>query len=99
MLVVTGLIEVAEADIEAARAAAAEMAVATRREAGCIAYAFYEDVEAPGRFRVYEEWDDQDALTAHGETPHMATFRAALAGFDLRSAKVQKFTAGPKSDL
>lgn len=99
MLVVTGLIEIAEKDIAAARIAAADMAVATRREPGCAVYAFYEDVEAPGRFRVYEEWSDADALKAHGETPHMDVFRAALAEFDVRKAEVLKFEGGPKSPV
>lgn len=99
MLVVTGLIEVAEPDIEAARDAAATMAVETRKEDGCLAYAFYEDVEQPGRFRVYEEWTGQPALSAHFETDHMAVFRAVLAGLTITANTVQKFEGGPKHDL
>ncbi len=34
----------------------------------------------PGLIRVFEAWRDQAALDAHFQTPHMAAWRASLAG-------------------
>ena len=97
MQIVSGIIEVHEDDIDKAVAAASAMAHATRAEDGCITYAFYQDIEKPGRFRVYEEWRDQAALEAHFKAPHMAEFRAALQairvlGRDVTNYKVDEST-------
>lgn len=99
MLVVTGLVTVDPADAAAFRAAAAVMSTETRQEVGCRTYAFYEDVERPGVFRVYEEWDNQTTLTDHGNAPHMAEFRAKLSKLNILSRDIQKFDGGPKMDL
>jgi quinol monooxygenase YgiN len=79
MIIVTGTIELDPAHIDKARAAAIEMMAETRKEKGCIVYEFSQLVEAETTFRVYEEWESEAALAAHGQTPHMARFRAALA--------------------
>ena len=78
MIVVSGVIAVAEKDKRPAIEAATALAAETRKEPGCRFYAFYQDIESPGVFRVFEEWDADAALKAHFETPHMAAFRATL---------------------
>ena len=99
MLVVTGIVVVAADDAAVARGLMATVATATRQEAGCRTYAFYEDVETPGRFRVYEEWDGDDALKAHFEAPHMATFRAGLGEITVVSRDIVKFQGGEKTPI
>ena len=94
MVIVTGLIEVAPGSVEAAKQAATIMAQATRHEHGCQVYAFYQDIENPARFRVYEEWDDDLALESHFQTPHMAVFRDTLQKLDVVSRNVVKRQAG-----
>ena len=89
MIVVSGIIQVAETDVGPAIEAATVMAVATREEPGCRAYAFYQDIERPGAFRVFEEWDDRAALKAHFETAHMAEFRAKLGSIGVLSRDVK----------
>ena len=78
MIVVSGTNEVAAKDAERAIEAAIPLAKETRKEPGCRFYSFYQDIESPGVFRVFEEWDDDAALKAHFQTPHMAAFRAVL---------------------
>jgi len=99
MLIVTGLIEVDPKDAPAMRRATAQAATITRTEDGCHIYAFYEDVEAEGRFRVYEEWASEDALAAHGKAAHMDEFRAKLGNITVLSRDIKKFDGGPKRDL
>ena len=99
MIIVTGEFELPADKIEDARAAALEMMRETHKEDGCIHYRFYQDLEVPTTFRVYEEWESDAHLQAHFDTAHMATFRAALGGIGLISRKVKKIEAGASVDL
>lgn len=99
MLIVTGTVELDATKVEVMKTAATEMARATRHEPGCRVYAFWQDIERPNRFRVYEEWDDAASLKAHGETAHMASFRAALAGAGVLSRDIYCFEPGPMTRL
>jgi quinol monooxygenase YgiN len=99
MLIVTGTVEVDENSIADILPIAAKMAKASRAEAECHGYAFSQDIENPRRFRVYEQWTDEDALAFHFETPHMAEFRSALATVKITAIDIKKFTAGPMSPV
>jgi len=99
MLIVTGTVEVEETSIEGIIPVAAKMAEASRAEDGCHGYAFYQDIEKPTRFRVYEQWTDQAALDFHFSTPHMAVFRAALADISITAMDIKQFQAGEMSKV
>jgi len=51
---------------------------ATRKEPGCLLYAYGEDVLDPGLLRIVERWQDWPSLEAHDTAPHVAVWRAAL---------------------
>lgn len=99
MIVVSGVIRVAASSQGAAREAALEVAQATRREDGCISYAFYADLEQEGAFRVFEEWKDDAALAAHFKTPHMARFREKLSKLEFISREVHRYVVTESSQL
>lgn len=99
MLIVTGILEIDPENIGPAQVAALKMMEATRAEPGCRTYEFSQLVEAPHRFRVYEEWDDAAALAAHAETAHMAAFREALAEIGVLSRQIFTIEAGAKRPL
>ena len=99
MLIVTGVVEVAPEGADALKAAAVEMARATRAEDGCITYAFWQDLEQDNRFRVYEEWRDLPALEAHFHAPHMAVFRDAVGKAGLLSRQIHRFEPGKMTRL
>lgn len=79
MIVVSGTIPMKADKVEEAKAVALIMQKATQLEDGCITYRFYQDIEDSSIFRVFEEWETQDSLTAHGQTAHMTEFRSSLA--------------------
>ncbi len=89
MIIVTGTIEVDPAQAEALKPHALAVMAETAKEAGCIVYRFYQDVGLPGTFRVYEEWESEAHLAAHGQTPHMIPWRAALAELGLKARAIQ----------
>ncbi len=91
MIVVAGEIVVAPESAAAARAAAIAMGHATRAEAGCVTYRFYEDLETKGHFHVFEIWETGEALKAHFETPHMRAFRATLATLKFIARDVTRY--------
>lgn len=90
MIIVTGTIDLDESSIAPAKELAGAMANATRAEKGCLSYAFYQDIENPARFRIYEEWEDEAALQAHFKQPHMAKFNEGLSKLKVLGADVKK---------
>ena len=81
-------------EVERLRAAALEMMSATKsQEPGCLEYAYAVDLGDPTLLRIIERWTDDDALTAHFATPHMAAFGQAMAGAKIASTSVKAYSA------
>ena len=91
MIVVSGEFHIDTKDIDAARTAMIAMAAETAKEDGCIHYRFYQDVEHPDRFHVYEEWESDAHLAAHAATAHMATFRRVLETIDITDRDIHRY--------
>jgi quinol monooxygenase YgiN len=94
VLIVAGAIVIDPAKRDAATAAFDTMRAATLTEAGCLEYQAYFDRADPGVIFVFERWRDETAVAAHFAAPHMATFRAAMAGFGIVRADVRKYEVG-----
>ena len=91
MIVIAGHVVLDPKQSEPAAQAAREMMSETRKERGCISYTFSADLEEPGRFRIFEEWESDEALKAHFAAPHMARFQKAVGGLGVREMKVQRY--------
>jgi quinol monooxygenase YgiN len=91
MIVIAGAVAIDPANRAEAVKTAVTMMAATREEVGCISYIFSEDLEEPGRFRIFEEWESSEALDAHFQAPHMAVFQKAMGAFGVREMKVQRY--------
>ena len=78
------------------RAAAVEamlaMAAETHKEEGCLVYDFSADLVDETKFYIYEEWETAVALDAHGQTAHMATFRAQLSEMVSAAPQIKRYT-------
>jgi quinol monooxygenase YgiN len=99
MIVVSGIIQVAPSDAAAAAEHMKTLAAETAKESGNISYAFYADLETEGTFRVFEEWESEEALGAHFGEPHMAAFMQALGALEMLGTDVQKYDGATKSKL
>ena len=55
------------------------MVAASRAEDGCLDYTFAQDLSDPDTLIIYERWRDQEAVAAHGKSPHMAEFQKVMA--------------------
>jgi len=94
MLVIAGRVKVnSEMRDEAARAAL-KMAKATQGEPGCKSYGFFADLEDPNTFLIFEEWESDEALMKHFQTPHMAEFNAAVPRFLAAAPSINRYEVG-----
>ncbi len=62
---------------EAAKGVLIELVTASRKEAGCVSYALYQQEGAPHIFQTVEQWKDKAAADAHMTTPHVGAAIAA----------------------
>jgi len=91
MIIVEGWARLAPGEAARFHAAARKMAEETRKETGCLEYAFSQDLADPDLVRVIERWEDEAALTAHFATPHMKEFNAAMANAKVVGASVKAY--------
>jgi quinol monooxygenase YgiN len=56
------------------RAALFRLVAPTRKEPGCLTFDLHQSPDGPGRFLLYENWDGQEALDAHLQSPHIKAF-------------------------
>jgi quinol monooxygenase YgiN len=98
-LIVAGTVRVPPENMDALRPHMVTMVAATRMEDGCETYGFAEDVGDPGLIHVFEVWRDQDALGAHGRTPHMAVWRAAGAGLGVSDRRIVAYEVASQRSL
>ncbi len=91
MLLVTGTVRIPEAAIDRVRLAMEKMLAGSRAEDGCLSYAYAQDVLDPTLIHVVERWRDRDALAAHGQTAHMAEWRAAWADLGIHDRDLRLY--------
>lgn len=99
MLVIAGEIRIDPEKREEAVAIVLEMMAATRNEDGCVTYVFSTDLEDPGLFRVFEEWESAGALDAHFTSPHMAVYREKMADVGVSSRVIHRYEVSSVSLL
>ena len=79
--------------------AVAPMVEATLTEPGCRAYAFTPDPDDDDLVRLWELWNDEDALAGHFSSEHMAAWRERAAVLPVVSRDVNKYTVTDVSPL
>jgi quinol monooxygenase YgiN len=99
MIVIAGTILVKPERRDEARRAALAMAEATRREAGCISYAFYADLADPGTFFLFEEWESDAALAAHFQSEHMARFQQQVPALVAAPPKIKRYVVEAATEM
>lgn len=74
MFIITGRAVVAEGNRKRFLEIAEAQTRASRMEAGCLEYGFYEDGMVPGQFLFVEKWKDQAAIDFHFKQPYCLEF-------------------------
>lgn len=91
MIIVMGTVRVPVENIAAIVPAMERVVQATRREDGCIAYAYAQDMLEPGLIHISEKWRDRAALAAHFKAPHMVAWVAERADLGLYDRQIRCF--------
>ncbi|MEM8695484.1 MAG: putative quinol monooxygenase [Pseudomonadota bacterium] len=99
MIIVEGWVRMEAGELDRLHDDAVAMIAETRKEAGCISYAYGRALEEPDVMRISEIWENQEALNAHFQSPHMATFNQALAGAKILDVSVKSYAAEPGRTL
>jgi quinol monooxygenase YgiN len=99
MVIVLGKMVVEQGQLSAVVELLKEVTDETRKEAGCIQYAFAHDVAEPTVIWLSEKWESQAALDAHGATAHLGRFREKMGQIPIRSFHVTRYDASGESVL
>ncbi len=92
MIIIGGDMKINVEHRDAAIAAFVAMQKASQAEEGCQTYVFSADLEAEDTIHLFEVWDSAETLAAHGQTPHMATFREQMANYRV-AANIKRYQA------
>ncbi len=95
MIVAAAAFSVPPGQHEALVQAALEITTPSRAEEGCVEYAFWADLQQPGRFHIFEAWATQEAFERHLATPHLKAFREARARLGILSFDLHCYRAEP----
>ena len=93
MIIIMGTVKLAPERLEAAKPAMQRMVDASRAEAGCVAYAYAQDLLDPETIHVAEQWRDRAAVADHFATPHMAEWRGVMGSLGLTGRDLRVFEA------
>jgi quinol monooxygenase YgiN len=99
MILIQGHIKVSPDNVARLKEVAAPLIAATRQEAGCIAYAFAEDIGEPGLVHIAERWADDAALADHNKTPHLAAFMGAMPTLGVTGVRIARYEASGETVL
>jgi quinol monooxygenase YgiN len=98
MLIVAGTLDLPPENRAKLLAAAEPLMRASESEDGCHTYLMMPDPLDAGRVRIFERWEDEDALAKHFTMPHMAEFGAALGDLGITGSDLTKYeiaSSGP----
>jgi quinol monooxygenase YgiN len=91
MVIVMGTCKMAAGEIDRLIEPMRAQIEATRAETGCLHYAFSRDVLDPDLLQIGERWESNEAIEAHFQSLHMATFNAVLKGASVLSISVKAY--------
>jgi quinol monooxygenase YgiN len=99
MIVIAAALALDPANVDDFLAVVRPLVVETLKEDGCVDYGFWRDLDEPNAFHIFEEWESEEALTAHSTTPHIKTFRRAIRDLGVTRMDIYRYEATSKTKL
>ena len=90
-IIISGTVDIDPEQMEAAMTAAKPLIEGALTQEGIMDYDWCPDPLTPGRIRVFERWESQQALENHFNNHWYQDMRMALAQFSIRGADVLKY--------
>ena len=78
--------------IDATRAALEGFIEPTRAEAGCVYYELMQNNADPTDFTFVEEWESNETLDAHLESPHITAFKEKAGDLLAAEPDIRRYT-------
>ena len=78
--------------IDATRAALEGFIEPTRAEAGCVYYELMQNNADPTDFTFVEEWESDETLDAHLESPHITRFKEKAGDLLAAEPDIRRYT-------
>jgi quinol monooxygenase YgiN len=91
LIIVTGSYEVPPDLRDRFMSSKSQQVANTRRETGCVEYAFSADAEQPGLVRLFELWESMDDLNAHLQGLRSAPAPASEPAIEVSSSTFALF--------
>lgn len=99
MIVLNATVPVDPDSRERAVDAATELARASREEAGVVDYRVAADVEDENVLRIFEQYEDDDAVDAHMASDHFRAFQEQVPEFAGGEVELHRFDVAEKSRM
>jgi quinol monooxygenase YgiN len=99
MIIIAGTISFDPAKRETLESGFAVMQAESLKEPGCRHYEIYNTRADAGTVFIFEKWDDEDALAAHMQTPHMAAFGGVMGAIGINGMDIKKYTDANEGPL
>jgi quinol monooxygenase YgiN len=99
MIVLNASIPIDPDSRETAVEAASELAQRSREEDGVIDYRVALDIEDDATLRVFEQYEDEDALNAHMNSDHYGSFESQVPEFAAGAPELYRFDVSEKTQL
>ena len=99
MLIIAGTITVDPDHLDDALALAIPFSETVRSEPGCVDYLFTPNPAVPGELRLFEIWEDEAALAAHFDTPHMAVWQQQIGQLSVTGRDIAKYEISAREPL
>jgi quinol monooxygenase YgiN len=90
-IIISGTVDLPPEKLEAALAAAKPLIEGALTEPGCLDYDWCPDPLNPGRLRVFERWESEEALDFHFKNEWYLRMRDTLGSFGLLGASTAKY--------
>jgi quinol monooxygenase YgiN len=97
MIVISGIIVIDPAKTDHMIGLTTALVKETRAESGNVAYEYTQDPTDPARWRVFEEWADEDAVNTHMGTEHMAQFLGAAGELGISAVDLSRYDVSEKT--
>ncbi len=99
MIVVAGTATINPDKWDEAVQQAQQMSATTEAENGCISYRIYVNPTKRNTFFIFEEWETEEALRRHFQTPHLQAFNVYLSSVLTGGLNIKRYTVSEVSPL
>lgn len=90
-IIISGTVDLPPENLQAALAAGKPLIEGALTEDGCLDYDWCIEPTHPGRIRVFERWESEEALAAHFQSKWYLEMRDTIGSFGLIAADTAKY--------